>query len=254
VTVDDNAVVPADAEAIGPDPLQLLLEVQAHDLALDRLAYRHRELAERARLKELDGRRADLDRRLTDVEVRQTQLAKEQQQLEEHVEALLSRISVIEERLRAGAAGSFRDQQAMAVETESLDRQRRGTEDREIEIMEQLEPVESELTAVRTELVQIDAERAELSAAIERAESSIQVERRAVLDERAPLAASLPDALASSYERLRSKLGGIGAAKLVDGTCDGCHLKLPNRERDLIVHAPAGTIFYCDQCGRILVP
>ena len=128
------------------------------------------------------------------------------------------------------------------------------TEDREIEIMEQLEPVESELTAVRTELVQIDAERTELSAAIERAESSIQVERRAVLDERAPLAASLPDALASSYERLRSKLGGIGAAKLVDGTCDGCHLKLPNRERDLIVHAPAGTIFYCDQCGRILVP
>jgi predicted nucleic acid-binding Zn-ribbon protein len=252
--VDEDAVVPSDAGTIGPDPLQLLLEVQAHDLALDRLAYRHRELPERARLKELEGWRADLERRLTDVEVRQAQLAKEQEQLEEHVQALLSRISVIEARLRAGAAGSFRDQQAMAVETESLDRQRRSTEDRELEIMEQLEPVESELTAVREELGQIDAERAKLSATVDQAESFIETERRAVLLERAALAASLPDALASSYERLRSKLGGIGAAKLVDGTCDGCHLKLPNRERDLIVHSPAGTIFYCDQCGRILVP
>lgn len=252
--MDDDAVVPADEGAIGLDPLQLLLEVQAHDLALDRLAYRLRELPEHAQLNELGRRRADLEHRFGEMEAIRTELTRGQEQVEEHVQALVSRMQAIDARLRSGAAASFRDQQAMALETESLDRQRRDSEDKELEIMEQLEPVESELTAVRTELVQIDAERTELSAAIERAESSIQVERRAVLDERAPLAASLPDALASSYERLRSKLGGIGAAKLVDGTCDGCHLKLPNRERDLIVHAPAGTIFYCDQCGRILVP
>jgi predicted nucleic acid-binding Zn-ribbon protein len=254
VAVNDDAAVPAEAGAEEPDPLQLLLEVQAHDLALDRLAYRLRELPEHLQLNELGRRRADLERRLAEVEARRAELTKEQDQLEEHVQALVSRISVIDGRLRAGAAGSFRDEQAMAAETESLDRQRREAEDEELEIMEQLEPVESELAAVREEMQQVDDERAQLSAAVGDTAASIAAERQAVAAERAPLAGSLPPGLAQSYERLRSKLGGIGAARLLDGACSGCHLKLPSRERDQIVHSPPGTIFYCDQCGRILVP
>jgi uncharacterized protein len=252
--VDDDAMMPADEGAIGPDPLQLLLEVQAHDLALDRLAYRLRELPEHAYLNELGRRQADLEHRRSEVEARRDELAKEQQQLEEHTQALVSRILVIDGRLRAGAAGSFRDEQAMAAETESLDRQRREAEDQELEIMEQLEPVESELAAVREELAQVNSERVAVSAAAGDTAAAIETERQAVAAERAPLAASLPPALAVTYERLRSKLGGIGAAKLVDGVCSGCHLRLPYRERDLIVHSPSGTIFHCDQCERILVP
>lgn len=253
VPVDDDAIVPADAGAIALDPLQLLLEVQAHDLALDRLAYRLRALPEHVHLSELARRAADLESRLSEIGALETELTREQEQLEDHVQALVSRIQAIDERLRSGAASSFRDQQAMALETESLDRQRRDAEDQELEIMEQLEPVETELAVVRDELSQVDSERAEVSAAAGDTTASMEAERRAVVAERAALAASLPPALAASYERLRSKLGGIGAAKLVDGVCSGCHLRLPSRERDLIVHSPSGTIFYCDQCGRILV-
>lgn len=252
--MDDDAIVPADEGRIRLDPLQLLLEVQAHDLALDRIAYRLRALPEHLQLNELDRRRTDLERRLSEVETLRAALTQEQEKLEEHVQALVTRVATIDARLRAGAAGSFRDQQAMAVETESLDRQRREAEDQELEIMEQLEPVEAELAAGREELQQVDLEWAEVSAAAGDTTASMEAERQVVVAERAPLAASLPLALAASYERLRSKLGGIGAAKLVDGVCSGCHLRLPSRERDLVVHSPSGTIFYCDQCGRILVP
>jgi hypothetical protein len=254
MTVDDDKAMPPEAHASGPDPLQLLLEVQALDLALDRLAYRLRELPEHELLQQLDRRHAELERRLADAEAHRTQLRKEQAQLEEHIEALGSRILAIDARLASGAAASFRDQQAMGAETESLDRQRHETEDRELEIMEQLEPVDEEVTKLEAELGRVDSERTEVSTAAGETAMSIAAERRIVVADRVPLAAGLPAALATSYERLRSKLGGIGAAKLTDGTCSGCHLRLPALERDRIVHAPAGTIFYCDQCGRILVP
>lgn len=235
-------------------PLQVLLDVQAHDLALDRLAYRWRELPERERLDELDRRRAELNRRCEATEAIEADLARVQDELEGHVQALVSRIGAIEARLRSGAAGSYRDQEAMANESRSLDVQRRDYEDRELEIMEQLEPVEAELASVSGELARVEAERAEASAALAEAEAALAAERAEVLAARAPLATLLPADLAASYERLRAKLGGIGAAKLVDGTCTGCHLRLPSRERDEVVHAPAGTVFHCDQCGRILVP
>jgi len=238
----------------GAGPLQVILDVQAHDLALDRLAYRLRELPERAGLDELDRQGSELSRRLEVLQANRAELARQQDELENHVQALVSRIGAIEARLRSGMAGSYRDQDAMVTETRSLDQQRRDYEDRELEIMEQLEPVEAELASVSAEIRRLVAERAEASSQLEAAESAIAAERSEVVAERTPLAALLPADLAAAYERLRRKLGGIGAAKLVDGACSGCHLRLPSRERDLVVHAPPGTVFYCDQCGRILVP
>jgi predicted nucleic acid-binding Zn-ribbon protein len=251
--VPENAGAP-DRAIEGAGPLRVLLDVQAHDLALDRLAYRLRELPERARVEELNRRRAALGQRLDALEATRSELARRQEELEGHVQALVDRIGVIEARLRSGAVGSFRDQEAMATETQSLDHQRRAYEDRELEIMEELEPVEAELASLASELEAVTAEQASAASQLAEAEASIAAERAEVVAERAPLAAGLPADLSATYERLRAKLGGIGAAKLVDGTCSGCHLRLPSRERDRVVHAPPGTVFYCDQCGRILVP
>lgn len=237
-----------------PDPLPVLLDVQAHDLTLDRLAYRLRELAERRQLEELNRRCAALDRQLAETEESRAELSRRQDEIESHVQALVARVKAIEHRLRSGAAGSYRDQEAMATETASLEEQRRRFEDDELEIMEKLEPLEEQLAAITAELADLDAQRKSASEQVAAAEAAIAAERATVVAERAPLVALLPLELGASYERLRSKLGGIGAARLVDGACSGCHLRLPSKERDLILHAQAGTVFYCDQCGRILVP
>jgi uncharacterized protein len=243
-----------DGDENASSPLQLLLEVQAHDLALDRLDYRRRELPERARLRELDAAGTEVRSRREALEARRSELGRQQDELESRVDALTSRIGTIDARLRSGAAGSYRDQEAMANETRSLDGQRRGYEDRELEIMEQLEPVDQELAAVVAEAEGLESERSSVAELLAEEEAAIAEERAAVLSEREPLALRLPPDLAQSYERLRTKLGGIGAAQLVDGACSGCHLRLPARELDAVLHAPAGTVIYCDQCGRILVP
>lgn len=245
----DGAAPPGD-----PTPLDLLLDVQDHDLAIDQLAYRRRELPERALVHELEARLAVERVRVTETREQRDKLADEQAQLDEQSDAVGSRIDAIEQRLRSGNAGSYRDEQAMGEEAASLARQRREIEDHELEVMEALEPLEEELTG----LEQVVAETAD---ELEHAREQLGIEQ-SVLDgeidhvrsERDALALDLPHDLSVAYEKLRDKLGGIGAARLVGGACGGCHLQLPAGELNRLRHAEAGTVVYCDQCGRILVP
>ncbi len=64
----------------------------------------------------------------------------------------------------------------------------------------------------------------------------------------------MPDNLLATYERLRTRLGGIGVARLVGNHCDGCHLALSAVELDHVRHLPEGEVYTCEQCSRILVP
>ena len=56
------------------------------------------------------------------------------------------------------------------------------------------------------------------------------------------------------YEQCREKANGVGAARLVGSTCQGCHLSIPATEVARVKKAPPGTVEHCDNCGTILVP
>lgn len=120
--------------------------------------------------------------------------------------------------------------------------------------MEALEPLGQELAKLEQELAGGEAARQEAAAALASAENEIDAEAASISAERGALASGLPADLAATYERLRERLGGIGAARLTDGRCSGCHLALPTSERERVLNSPPGTLAYCDQCGRILVP
>ena len=107
---------------------------------------------------------------------------------------------------------------------------------------------------MEAELSAVQAHRDRLFGSISGAEAELDARIEALRKLRAPLAAGLPPDLASDYERLRAKLGPVGAARISGGSCGGCHLTLPATELDRAKHAPAGTVLHCDQCGRILVP
>src|SRR5438445_123736 len=85
------------------------------------------------------------------------------------------------------------------------------------------------------------------------ATEAIDAELAGELDARAIAAKAVPPDLLEQYERLRARLGGIGAARLVGNSCGGCHLTLPATELDRIRHLPPDAVALCDQCGRILV-
>lgn len=240
-------------EAAPQAPLQALLAVQDQDLAVDRLAYRRRELPERGTLADLAARIAVLETRRAAVEAARDSLGRRQNEIEEHVASIAARIQAIDARMRQ-QSGSYRDVQAMSAESDSLARQRRELDDQDLEIMEQLEPMDAEAVAIDGELIALAREREVAEAALTAAESAIDEELEEIRRRRAELVGGIPADLVATYERLRARYDGVGAARLVDGACSGCHLKLPTGERDRVIHSAPGSIVNCEQCGRILVP
>ena len=70
---------------------------------------------------------------------------------------------------------------------------------------------------------------------------------------RQPLVADLPADLVALYDRIREQSGGIGAAMLRHGRCEGCRLELSGGERVRVRTAAPDEVVRCDECRRILV-
>jgi hypothetical protein len=235
------------------EPFEVLMEVQRHDTTLDQLRHRRDTLPERAAQAQLAERRTRLDRTAADVQAQVDGLAGRQRELEEHIAATAKRRHEIEQRMQSGTISASRDLQAMDHEVHQLsDRQSRLEED-ELVLLEEQEPVDSRLGELRVELASLSIEADRLASAIAGAEADLEESISAEEAQRKELAIALPEELARRYEVLRSRLGGVGAARLVGDRCDGCHLTLPSVEVERIRHLPPEEFATCTQCDRILV-
>jgi len=235
------------------EPFDTLLQVQAHDTTLDQLHHRWETLPERAALAAEAARRRALAGELAEVQAAVDDLVARQRALEERIASSARRRHELEERMRTGAAFAPRDLQAMDHEVHQLEERQRHLEEEEITLLEEEEPLDEALAGHRRTEAELAAEMERLEAAI--AEAGVTI-RAAVAEEeqqRAACAARLPSDLAERYERLRSHLGGVGAARLVGDRCDGCHLTLPSVEVERIRGQPTDVIVSCPQCDRILV-
>lgn len=235
------------------DHFDRLLEVQDHDTRVDQLRHRRATLPERAELADIETRRRAIDEDTAETRRSRDELANRQASLEQQIEAARQRRAELERRMFGGHVGGARELAAMDDEVRQLGRHVHELENRELEVMEQLEPLEGELQAADVERDSLDTRARQLEDHVGQAAKEIDAEVDAELQARAPLAAALPPELLSRYEALRKKLGGTGAARLAGSSCTGCHLTLPAMEVDRIKHAPPDAVITCDNCGRILV-
>ena len=235
------------------EPFDKLLEVQEHDTRVDQLRHRRATLPESAELADIQSRRRAIDEGTAETRRSRDELAGRQATLEQQIEAARQRRAELERRMFGGQVGGARELAAMDDEVRQLGRHVHELENRELEVMEELEPLEGELQAADVERDALDTRARELDQRVAEVAKEIDAEVDAELEARAPLAAALPPELLSRYEALRKKLGGTGAARLVGNSCTGCHLTLPAMEVDRIKHAPPDTVITCDNCGRILV-
>jgi predicted nucleic acid-binding Zn-ribbon protein len=235
------------------EPYDTLLQVQELDTELDQLHHRIEVLPERMALVEVRARQSVLAGAMAEVQAEVDALAGRQAALEEHITASATRRHQLEERMRTGGVTAARDLQAMDHEVSQLAERQRALEDEEIVLLEEEEPLDVALAEQQSEAVALVAEEARLVAAVAEAEAELRAAVAVGVAARAERAAGLPPDLAERYERLRSHLGGVGAARLVGDRCDGCHLTLPSVELERIHSLAADTFATCPQCDRILV-
>ena len=234
-------------------PLDLLLDVQEHDTHVDQLVHRKAAMPERAELADVEKRTAALQAERAEVAGPLEEIAAREAKAEEDIATAEKRIAEIDARMTSGAVSASRDLQAMSAEITHLRERVSSLEDAGIEALEQREPLDAEVARIDSALAELAADASRLAAAIAEAERAIEAELGSVRSERDQLAAGLPPDLAETYERLRTRLGGIGAARLEGTRCGGCHLTLPATEVDRLKRELPDTLVFCDQCGRILV-
>jgi predicted nucleic acid-binding Zn-ribbon protein len=229
-----------------------LLAVQEHDTTADQLEHRRRTLPERV---ELDGAMAELaklEQRTSEVEATRHELARSQQRLEDEIASINEKAAQHDKTLYSGTIGNPRELQALQDEIGALKRRVGQLEDQEIELMEQIEPLDADLAKLAAERTALDGRAGELRARIAEAEVAIDEELASVRAEREALVGDVEPELLAEYDRLRPQAGGIAIARLVGGSCGGCHLALSAVEVDRIKKLPPEAPAHCEECGRLL--
>ena len=235
------------------DGLHTLLALQDRDTEADQLRHRRAHLPERARLNAVEAELAVIESDGATTTAQRDEFVRRQAELEAELTEAEKRRAEVDRQMRSGTISAARDLQAMAGQIESLTRRKSDLEDSELEIMEAIDPLDARISSLQERWAALDGEAAELRAAVAEAEVAVDTELSDVLARRAEMAAEVPADLMTTYERLRQRLGGVGAAPLVGSSCGGCHLTLSASELDRVRRVPADVVVTCDQCGRILV-
>jgi predicted nucleic acid-binding Zn-ribbon protein len=231
--------------------LQRLLELQSEDSAIKRCEDRRSSLPEAVRLKEVSDQLAELE---ADSEIARKQLdeiTREHHRLEGEIGIGDQKIQREEQRLFSGAVSNPKELGALQAEVAMLKRRKAELEDQLLEVMVQKDDASTTVDSLEQER----SEAANEADTLKRTVADLMVEIDAELaghrNKRTEVASDVPDDLLTLYERIRASKGGVGAAALVDSTCQGCHTRLPSKEAERL-RAERG-LQRCDNCSRILV-
>jgi predicted nucleic acid-binding Zn-ribbon protein len=216
---------------------------------------------------EIDSRRAsiaDIESRLgesEEVEVAAVAAAERQEEVdglrkklrasEREVDDLTEKIKPMEKKLYGGSVHNPKELASMEEDIHSLQARKRVLEDRELDVMTQLEDAEKALSTAKQEHSKLvagwQAEQEHLTQERERLLSEIDSLERKRETQRSPIDART----LSMYDAIRSKHQGRAVAKVERGTCGGCRISLP---MSLLQKARSSSdaIVQCTSCERIL--
>ena len=181
------------------------------------------------------------------------EVGRRQSALEHELAVVESKLAEDQSRLYSGTVGIIRELQALQAEVDALKRRKGDLEDKVLEILDEREPLDSGAAALEAEQEKVFDEAGDAEGQVVAAQAEIDVLLASEVDARKAAADGLPPAVVAEYDRLRARLGGIGAAPLVNGRCGGCHLSLSASELDALRRQPPDALLCCEQCGRILV-
>lgn len=230
-----------------------LLDLQADDTRLSQIAHRRRTLPEAQALAELDERIQRTADELVAADTIASDLDAELERSEADVEQVRERSRRDQELLDSGSIGDPKQLQSLQHELQSLARRQSELEDIELEVMERVEGARAAVAHLAAERDRLEAERATLAETVARLLAELDTEQAGVEVDRADVATRIPADLLALYEKIRADHGGVGAAHLHRGSCQGCRLELPPNEIERLRAAAPDEVVRCEECRRILV-
>jgi uncharacterized protein len=236
-----------------PEAQLRLLELADLDTELSRLAHRRRALPENAELEQLTARAAQVRDEMTRADTELSDLDREQARAERDVEQVRVRIDKDQQRLDAGKVSNARELESLQSEIASLRRRQGDLEEVVLDLMERRESAQGRRDAAAAGTEAVTAEETEVTARRDEAVAEITEQESKAVSTRATVAAGVPDDLLALYDKVRAQAGGVGAAMLRRGKCEGCNESLSTVELNEIRAAAPDEVVRHDQCRRILI-
>ncbi|HEU5001874.1 MAG TPA: C4-type zinc ribbon domain-containing protein [Actinomycetota bacterium] len=233
------------------EALLSLLELQKIDTAIDRIEARLSHLPEQAALDALEARLADLDVQIAERKQALDEVSVRQRRLDNEVDSVGQKIAGESNRLYSGMVKNAKELSDISREIEALKRRKGILEDNDLEVMEERDGIEAEHQALLDERTAVLEEIAQARILRDHASEGLGVQLSAAQAERAVWPPRIESELLGLYDTIRAHKSGIGAAAMVDGVCQGCHMRLPAMEAERVRSASGLT--RCDECRRILV-
>jgi predicted nucleic acid-binding Zn-ribbon protein len=228
-----------------------LLEVQRHDLEIDRARHRRATLAEAARVSELEASARTLDDDITRAAVEVSDLEAEQRKADADVDLVRQR--AVKDRELLETINDAKQLSNLQHELESLARRQSELEDVELEVMERLDAAQKSHADLVSRREALAGELETARTALDNALADLADDERIATHARSSAADGLPADLLALYDKLRADNGGIGAAALHRGRCEGCRIELTPVDLGRIREAPEAEVIRCEECRRILV-
>ncbi len=210
-------------------------------------------MPELATIERLTTELGEVRDRVVAAETEESDISREVTKAESDVQAVRDRAVRDQTRLDNGSVGSAKELEALQHEIASLAKRQGDLEEVELEILERLESTQTYLAEQRLRRDELVTELAEVEAARDAAFSAIDQDLGYLAGERERAAVGLPEDLVTLYTKLRADQGGIGAAPLQHGTCQGCRLQITPIEIGRIRAADPSEVLRCEECRRILV-
>jgi uncharacterized protein len=236
-----------------PEAQLRLLELAEIDAELTRLEHRRRGLPEHDEISRLEQRDRELRDELSTLEAQEGDLRREQAKAEGDVEQVRTRIDRDQSRLDTGQVSSPRELENLQSEIASLHRRQSDLEEIVLDVMERREGAQERQRVASAERAELAGSAAVLTERRDAALAEIGEQAGKAADRRTAVTADEPADLIDLYERLRVQHGGVGAAALRRGRCEGCHLSLNTVDINAIRAAADDEVLRCEECRRILV-
>ena len=161
------------------------------------------------------------------------------------------RITRNEQRLASGVLTNTRDITAVENELAFLRKARGESDERVLLGMDAVEAAQQRADKAAATLAQTERDRAAELAHQQAGLAAAQERRITLAPQRAASIAAIDPALLARYEGIR-KTRGRAIATVINGTCQGCRVALPNPLVQRLRTAPTEVVT-CGNCGRILI-
>ena len=185
----------------------------------------------------------------------QTELSDVKRELlraEADVEQIVMRITRDEARLNGGSA-SPKELEQLQHEVGTLSARRAELEEVELEVMMRIDDINVRIIELSEQETNFAAEIDDLEIRKENALAAFNSELELIAKERNETLASVAPELIALYEKIRTSNNGTGAAALIAGSCNGCHLSINAVELKRITETGEDEVVRCEECRCILV-